>query len=84
MVVPAVAATTTATTVQLCSYSTAVAACSQATTAGFHLQLSVLQLCKGGTLHSRVPHAQAKQLTMSSGTHGQSTKGPTEGSCTMD
>jgi hypothetical protein len=31
-----------------------------------------------------VPHAQAKQLTTSSGTHGQLTKGPTEGFCTTD
>jgi hypothetical protein len=35
-------------------------------------------------LHSRMPPAQAKQLTVGSGTCGQSTEGPSEGSCTSD
>jgi hypothetical protein len=67
-----------------CSYSPAAIVYSQATTVGFHPRLSVLQLWKGGTLHPCVPHAQAKQLTMSSSSHGQSTEAPTDMSYTTD
>jgi hypothetical protein len=78
------AATIVAAAVQPFSYPTATANYSQATTASSHPQLSMLQLREVGTLHPRVPHAQAKQLTTSSSTRGQSTEGPTEGSWTMD
>jgi hypothetical protein len=44
----------------------------------------MLQLWEDGPLRSRMPPAQAKQLTAGSGTCGQSVEGPSEGSCTMD
>jgi hypothetical protein len=60
--------------------------------AGYHLasiailcqQLSMLQQQEDMPLWSRMPPAQAKQLTVSSGTHGQPAEGPSEGSCTTD
>jgi hypothetical protein len=69
---------------QLCSYSTTVVGCHEATTTVSHQQLSMLQLWEDGALCLRMPPAQAKQLTVSSSTRGQSTEGPMEGSCTMD
>jgi hypothetical protein len=45
---------------------------------------TMLQLREDGPLCSRMPPAKAKQLTMSSGTCGQPTKGPSEGSYTTD
>jgi hypothetical protein len=75
--IPAAIATTIATTaVQPCPYSTAAVV--------FHQQLPILQLWEAGPLCSRMPPAQGKQLAVSSGTHGQSAEGPSEGSCTMD
>jgi hypothetical protein len=68
--------------VQLCPYSTAAAAYHQATTAVSRQQFSMLQLREERQLRSRMSHAQAKQLTASSGTCGKSAEGPSEGSCT--
>jgi hypothetical protein len=42
----------------------------------------MLQLREDGPLCYRMPPAQAKQLTVSSGTRGQLVDGPSEGSCT--
>jgi hypothetical protein len=78
----AAAATTTA--VQLCTYSTTTAGYHQATTAVSRQLLSMIQLREDGPLCSRMPPAFAKQLTVSSGTHGQSAEGPSEVSYTMD
>jgi hypothetical protein len=44
----------------------------------------MLQLQKVGTFHLRVLNAKAKQFPLSYSGHGQSSKGPTEGSCTKD
>jgi hypothetical protein len=59
-----------ATAIQSCSDSNAIVCCSQSATAGSHPQLSMLQLQEVGSLHPRVPHAQSRQIAMSSGTHG--------------
>jgi hypothetical protein len=42
----------------------------------------MLQLWEDGPLLSGMPPAQAEQLVTSSGTHGKSAEGPSEGSCT--
>jgi hypothetical protein len=44
----------------------------------------MLQLREDGSLCLRMSPAQAKQLTASSGTHGQPVEGPSEGSYTPD
>jgi hypothetical protein len=80
----AILAVTAAVAVQPCSYSTAIAGCCQATTAVSRQQLSMLQLQEDGPLRSRMPPAQEKQLTTSSGTRGQLAEGPLEGFCTTD
>jgi hypothetical protein len=82
-ILAATAAAVATAAVQSCPYSTVAAGCHQSTTAVSHRQLSMLQLREDGPLCSRMLHAQAKQLTVSSGTRGQSAKGPSEGSCAM-
>jgi hypothetical protein len=68
--------------VQPCPYTTAAAGYHQATTTVSRQQLSMLQLREDEPLCSRMLSAQAKQLVVSSGTHGQSAEGPSEGSYT--
>jgi hypothetical protein len=65
--------------VQPCSYPTTIAGCHQAVTTFFRQQHSILQLQEDGALCSRMSPAQAKQLTMSSGTRGQSIEGHQKG-----
>jgi hypothetical protein len=72
-----------ATVVQPCPYSTTVASCHQATIVVSHQQLSMLQLWEDGSLCSRMPPTQGKQLIASPDTCGQSVEGPSEGSCSM-
>jgi hypothetical protein len=73
-----------AVAIQLCSYPTIAAGYHQATTVVSREQLSMLQLREDGALCSRMAPAEAKQLTASFGTCGQSVEGPIEGSCTTD
>jgi hypothetical protein len=83
--IPAATAIAVATTVvQPCPYSIVAVGYHQATTTVSHQQLPMLQQREAGPLCSRMPPAQAKQLTVSSGSRGQSAKEPSEGSCTMD
>jgi hypothetical protein len=70
-------------TVQACSYSTTTAECHQASTTISSQQLTMLQLQEDGPLCSRMLPAQAKQLTMSSGTRGQLAKGPFQQICSL-
>jgi hypothetical protein len=82
--IPAATAVAVAAAVQPCPYSTAVVGYHQATTIVSRQQLSMLQPQIDGPLCSRILPAQAKQLAAGSSTCGQSTKGPSEGSCTTD
>jgi hypothetical protein len=70
-ILAATAATTVAATTQPCSYPITTAISCQ--------QLSMLQLWEDVPLCSRMPPAQAKQLTVSSGTHGQPAEGHQKG-----
>jgi hypothetical protein len=81
--IPAATTAATATAIaQPCPYSTATAGYHQATIAVSRQQLSMLQLQEDGLLCSRMPPAQAEQLTASFGARGQSAEGPSEGSYT--
>jgi hypothetical protein len=74
LVVPAVVAV-----VQLYPYYSAAAAGGRpATTLVYTCRILVLQLREGPTLRQRLPPGQARQLTVSSGTHGEQAEGPSE------
>jgi hypothetical protein len=63
-------------------YSTTAASCHQANISVSYQQLSMLQLWEDGSLCSGMSLAQAKQLTTSLSTCGQSVEGPSKGSYT--
>jgi hypothetical protein len=79
----AVLATTTATAattiVQLCAFATAATSSSEATIADHTHWFSAPSLQEDQPPCSRFQPSEARQLTVSSGYHGESVEGPTEG-----